>query len=80
MQILLDEERYSRLAAESQQSGRSVAALIREAIDTRWGADAARRRAAATRVLGWVTDSTDREPDWSETKLAMEQDLIDRLS
>lgn len=81
LQLLLDEDRYQRLAAESKRSGRSVASLIREAIDTRWDADQARRQAAAQRVLDWATPPTpgEREPDWDEIKAAMEQELIDKL-
>lgn len=33
LQILVDEERYRRLAGRAQKDGRSVAALIRDAID-----------------------------------------------
>ena len=33
VQLLLDEERYERLEAAAQRSGRSVAAVIRDAID-----------------------------------------------
>lgn len=81
LQLLLDEERYSHLAAESAASGRSIAALIREAIDTRWNADAERRQAAAQRVLDWVTPSTpgEREEDWVDIKRAIEDDIIARL-
>lgn len=80
LQLLLDEERYSRLSAESRESGRSIASLIREAIDTRWESGWAERQAAAGRLLEWVTpESGEREPDWSEVKAAMEQELIDKL-
>ncbi|MDP8969068.1 MAG: ribbon-helix-helix domain-containing protein [Actinomycetota bacterium] len=34
VQILLDEERYARLERRAQRRGASVAALIREAVDT----------------------------------------------
>lgn len=49
LQILLDAERYERVANEATRSGRSVAAVIREAIDFRFpdDEDAARTRAAA---------------------------------
>ena len=39
LQILLDEARYRRVAAEADASGRSVAAVIREAIDQRFPDD-----------------------------------------
>ena len=50
LQLLLDEERYQRVAAIAQQRGSSVAAVIREAID-RGLPSADRRRAAAGRLL-----------------------------
>jgi mRNA-degrading endonuclease toxin of MazEF toxin-antitoxin module len=48
LQLLLDQERYSRVAREASRSGRSVAAVIREAIDLRFAesTDSARARAA----------------------------------
>jgi plasmid stability protein len=68
-QILLDEERYARLERRARQTGRSVAAVIREAIDDALLEEelAGQRRAAGR----WLLDQplpTDPEPDWSETK------------
>lgn len=47
LQLLLDAERYARVAEEAESSGRSVAAVIREAIDVRFpgGGEAARMEA-----------------------------------
>jgi len=39
LQVLLDEDRMARLAAEAKQSNRSVGAIVREAIDMRWAAE-----------------------------------------
>lgn len=80
LQLLLDQERYARVAAEAQRSGRSVAAVIREAIDFRFDVDlrAEQRSAAARRLLERSANPTGHEPDWSETKAAMEQELIDK--
>ena len=36
-QLMLEEAQYARLKAESERSGRSIADLVREAIDARWG-------------------------------------------
>lgn len=49
--ILLDGVRYERLEDEARRSGRSVAALIREAIDFSFEVDDRRRQAAAQRLL-----------------------------
>ncbi|NYE01742.1 putative DNA-binding protein [Kineosphaera limosa] len=51
LQLLLDQERYDRVAAEAQRSGRSVAAVIREAIDLRFESSHRERRAAAAANL-----------------------------
>jgi hypothetical protein len=46
LQLLLDEARYRRVAAAARERGTSVAAVIRDAIDTAIPADAAQKRAA----------------------------------
>ncbi len=81
LQLLLDEERYSRLAAESKATGRSVAALIREAIDTRWDDEHAKRQAAAREFLANLPEPTpgEREEDWDVIKRAIEDDILARL-
>jgi hypothetical protein len=50
LQVLLDEDRYARVATVAHQRGISVAAVIREAID-RGLPHPDRRRAAAARVV-----------------------------
>ncbi|MGL5853562.1 MAG: hypothetical protein ACRCZD_22485 [Phycicoccus sp.] len=51
LQLLLDQERYARVATEADRSGRSVAAVIREAIDLRFPDDDDERRMRAARRL-----------------------------
>jgi len=51
LQILLDEARYQRVAAEARHRGVSVASVIREAIDRALPATAAEREAAAEQIL-----------------------------
>jgi len=50
VQILLDEERYRKVAREAERRGVSVAAIVREAID-RLPSHGERRRAAVAAVL-----------------------------
>ncbi len=71
-QLLLDEERHRRLAEEAQRTGRSIGALVREAIDVRFDLEeqAGRRRAAASDLLGAPRPS-DPEPNWSEVEREM---------
>lgn len=49
LQLLLDAERYARVSREAESSGRSVAAVIREAIDFRFPDDDERVRLEAGR-------------------------------
>ncbi|MEI2764912.1 MAG: hypothetical protein V9F82_04385 [Dermatophilaceae bacterium] len=56
LQLLIDAARYSRVAAEAERSGRSVAAVIREAIDLRFPDDGDAGRASAASALLSVTE------------------------
>lgn len=51
LQLLLDEERYARVAAIAARERRSVASVIREAIDAHTSASPDRRAAAWARIL-----------------------------
>lgn len=79
MQVLIDEERYAQLEHESRRTGRSVAAIVREAIDQRFDADLARRAAAGRRLVAEFTDEERDEPDWAVSKEALAADLETRL-
>ena len=48
--MLIDEDRYGRIAAEARRRGVAVAVIVREAIDRSYP-DAAERRAAGDRIL-----------------------------
>ncbi|MCL2788457.1 MAG: hypothetical protein FWD59_08200 [Micrococcales bacterium] len=74
LQVLVDPHQYRRLEDAASASNRSVASIVREAIDALVRDDAAARRAAAERILARPTQ-LDPEPDWSETKAALEEDL-----
>lgn len=76
-QILLDEDRHRRLERAAEASGRSIAAIIREAIDEKLGIaeDIASKRAAGEAMLSEPTPTDDREPDWHDVKL----DFLDTL-
>jgi predicted DNA-binding protein len=73
-QLLLDEERHRRLEDEARRTGRSIGALVREAIDVRFDLEeeAERRRTAATELLK-APRPADPEPDWAE----VERELLD---
>jgi transposase len=73
-QLLLDDERHRRLEEEARRTGRSIASLVREAIDLRYEVaqqSADRRRAAAT--LLDAPRPSGPEPDWAD----VERELLD---
>jgi hypothetical protein len=51
LQILLDDERHSRISAAARERGVSVATVVREAIDRGLASSAAKRGAAGRRLL-----------------------------
>jgi hypothetical protein len=51
LQVLLDDERHSRLTEAARERGVSVATIVREALDRGLAAAAGRREAAARHLL-----------------------------
>jgi hypothetical protein len=51
LQVLLDKDRYDRLAAEARARGTSVASIVRDAIDKAFPTTSAAKRAAGRRIL-----------------------------
>ncbi|WIY81999.1 hypothetical protein [Propionimicrobium sp. PCR01-08-3] len=83
LQILLDEQRYQRIAAEAERRGGSVASVVRDAIDLAFPPDQDLRIQAVGRLLGH--DPSGEAPDlddraWAKTREAMENELIERFS
>lgn len=79
LQILLDHERFSLVESEAARSGRSVAAVIREAIDLRFASDVAVRANAATAFLESTSEPGGPGEDWEAVKAALASDLERRL-
>lgn len=77
LQLLLDQARYERVAAEADRSGRSVSAVIREAIDLRFPDDGDQARMAAAADFLRLTAQPDGGPaeDWVDYKRAYEAEL-----
>jgi hypothetical protein len=76
VQLLLDNDRYAALEREAQQSGRSVAAVIRVAIDEMLDHGAAGRRAAARRFLASRDPDDAPAVDWAVEKRAIEDEML----
>ncbi|KGN31021.1 hypothetical protein N802_05295 [Knoellia sinensis KCTC 19936] len=75
LQLLLDHERYARVAAEAERSGRSVNAVIREAIDAHYPVGAESRAVALGEFLALTASSRPGPSDnreWSEIKRELE--------
>lgn len=83
LQLLLDQDRYTRVAQEAKRSGRSVAAVIREAIDMRFvDADAdARRAAAGARFLALTATPAEQDnQSWEEIKGELDAEFEDHVA
>lgn len=80
LQLLLDHERYDRVRREADRSGRSVNAVIREAIDVRF-ADASSRRSVAAGAFLDLAEASGEEAtlDPRALKDAFDRDLAAAL-
>lgn len=77
-QLLLDAGRYELLSAEAQRSGRTVSAVIRDAIDQRFADDEgdARRSAALAEFLAMSEDPRDEQAaDWVDIKRELDEEF-----
>lgn len=80
LQLLLDQARYDRVAEAAAASGRSVAAVIRDAIDLAHPSGDDARRRALREFLDMTIPATGRGESWAEIKRDMEDTLDDELS
>lgn len=62
LQVLLDDDRYDRLARHAAERGTSIATLVREAIDSRFPLVETRRAAAAEAILAAEPMAVPDEP------------------
>jgi len=79
LQLLLDRERYATVEREATQSGRTVSAVIREAIHVWFAEDPDARAGAAARLLAVPATGGGPEPDWSTTKESFDCDMDRRV-
>ena len=75
VQILLDDERYQKVAREAKRRGVSIAAVIRDALD-RLPADAEVRRAAIAAILAAEPMALPAEPAALRRKLDAAHDRL----
>lgn len=74
LQVLVDDDRYSRLRRASEESGAPVGELVRRAIDREFPPDSSDRAAAAAALLS-LPAPRGREPDWATTKKKIREEL-----
>ena len=83
LQLLLTQEQHARLAEVAKESGRSVNAVIREAIDRQHPDEAAKRAAALKRWLDRTATPVEAglgpTPSAAQLKAEYEQDEIDHM-
>jgi len=75
LQILVSTEQRQRLEAEAARRGTSVAALVREAVDARYGTVTRVERERAVADIGAMR-GTYRSPDQLEELIDAERDSI----
>ncbi|MDR0626886.1 MAG: hypothetical protein LBG11_06460 [Bifidobacteriaceae bacterium] len=77
LQLLVDSDRMARLEREAKRQDRTVAAVVRDAIDWHLDSAARRRRAAGLRLLARPIPETP-EPEWMEIAAAIEDETLRR--
>lgn len=80
LQLLLDQTRYQRVADEAARSGRSVAAVIREAIDMRFPSGDGERRQRLAELLDSSEAPVAPGESWETIKAEMHHHLDEQLS
>lgn len=72
LQLLLDQARYERVSTEAAASGRSVAAVIREAIDVAYPPGDDERSRAMAEFLALTAEPSGPAEDWPTIKREIE--------
>lgn len=81
LQLLLDQARYDRVSEEAIASGRSVAAVIRDAIDQAYPSGDNERGRALTEFLARSAEPTAGPGEsWTEIKAQLADALDEELS
>lgn len=76
VQILVDRARYERLERAASAESRSVASIIREAIDMYLQSDAGANARALASLLDVPTDSAPGQ-DWEDTKEGLLEQAVE---
>lgn len=79
LQILLDAERYDRIAAEAARRGGSVASVVRDAIDIAYPSTVQARVVAIGHLLGHDA-SGEPDVDFESTRDLLDSELAERFA
>ncbi len=82
LQLLLDDDRYERVAAEAARRGGTVSSVIREAIDIAYPMAHQTRVVAIEHLLRHDARAEPADPDdalWGETRDALDAELAERF-
>ena len=74
LQILVDDQRYAMLEREATETGRSVAEVIRDAIDARYQSDLAVQEASYRQIASATPMPVE---DWATIKSELADTLYD---
>ena len=80
LQILLEEDRYQKLAHEAERREQSIAAVIRDAVDRMLDQDLERRRAAIDAILAAEPMEVPDDPMDLKREIEEAHDRLDRWS
>lgn len=80
LQILLDQDRYDRVARAAEDSGQSVGAVIRHAIDVTYPEDVGAAQHAARCFLDRTSEPRDEPPlDLRELRRNLDDEIMATL-
>lgn len=77
LQVASNQHQHDRVSAEAKRSGRTMAEVVRSAIDVRFPPDDDKRRAGIRDLLALSTVVSGHGQDWAIMK-AQEVDELDR--
>lgn len=80
LQLLLDQARYDRVADQAARTGRSVAAMIRDAIDAAYPSGEAARSLALTEFLASSAKADGPTESWDQISAELDDRLDDELT
>ena len=79
LQVLINESQKARLDREAAATGRSVGAIVREAIDLRYSLDEPAKAVALQWIIEHGAKDHEEWADWQEIKAGILDDISARV-